>query len=59
MAQSGLGASSVGQGGIFLGSLDPLWALWNDLSEFKLSLNPASNSLLIHDRGSPSRIRSQ
>lgn len=59
MAQSGLGAASVGRGGISLGSLDPLWALWNDLSGLKLPPNPDSDSLLTHDRQSPTRTKAQ
>jgi len=59
MAQSGLGASSVGRGGISLGSLDPLWALWNDLSGLKLPPNVHTDSLLTHDRGSSSRTKAQ
>ena len=52
MAQSGLGAASVGRGGISLGSLDPLWALWNDLSGLKLPPNASSDSLYDYDRES-------
>ncbi len=59
MAQSGLGAASVGRGGISLGSLDPLWALWNDLSGLKLPPNAASDSLLTHDRESSTRTKPQ
>ena len=59
MAQSGLGAASVGRGGISLGSLDPLWALRNDLSGLKLPQTPHTDSLLTHDRGSTSRTQTQ
>lgn len=32
LAQPGLGAASIGKGGVSLGDMDPLWALWNDPS---------------------------
>ena len=59
MAQFGLSASLVGRGGISLGSLDPFWTLWNDLSGFKLPPKPASDFLLTHGRESPSHTKSQ
>ena len=59
MAQAGLGAASVGRGGISLGSLDPLWALWNDLSGLKLPPNATSDSLLTHDCESPPHTKPQ